>query len=101
MKELQGQTLNVVLVEWNEPGKEPVRYILPVEVFDSIAKQAGGMSVVLRDATPVKAKKSGNGGSSEIAKMREWLKANGHEVGDKGRILQELQDIYRAAHPQG
>jgi len=34
------------------------------------------------------------------AGMREWLKAQGHEIGDYGRIPQPLQDIYWKAHPK-
>lgn len=32
----------------------------------------------------------------ELAAMRTWLRANGHEVADRGRIKQELQDLYEA-----
>lgn len=30
--------------------------------------------------------------------MRAWLRAQGHQVGDRGRIAQNLQDLYNAAH---
>lgn len=30
--------------------------------------------------------------------MRDWLKANGHAVSTRGRIPQDLQDIFNAAH---
>lgn len=33
-----------------------------------------------------------------LAAMRTWLRENGHEVADKGRIAQSLQDIYNEAH---
>jgi hypothetical protein len=32
-------------------------------------------------------------------KIRAWAKANGHEVGDKGRISEDLRRLYNAAHP--
>jgi hypothetical protein len=37
-------------------------------------------------------------GNSETAKMRQWLQEHGHKVGDKGRIPEDLQAIYRQAH---
>ena len=44
---------------------------------------------------------SSNGGSAkseELAKMREWGRANGFKVSSRGRVSQELQDAYAAAH---
>jgi hypothetical protein len=36
--------------------------------------------------------------SEELAKIREWAKANGHEVSSRGRISQAVRDAYDAAH---
>jgi hypothetical protein len=33
----------------------------------------------------------------ELAKIREWARANGHEVSDRGRISQTVRDAYAAA----
>ena len=33
----------------------------------------------------------------ETAAIREWAKANGHKVSDRGRIHQDIQDAYYAA----
>ena len=33
----------------------------------------------------------------ETAAIRKWAKENGHEVSDRGRIHQEIQDAYYAA----
>lgn len=42
---------------------------------------------------------SGSGRSKEeLANAREWLKANGHEVSDRGRIKAELLEAYDEAH---
>jgi hypothetical protein len=38
------------------------------------------------------------GNSEELAKIREWAKANGHEVSSRGRISQAVRDAYDAAH---
>lgn len=42
-------------------------------------------------------KSSSNGGSTQAT--REWLRANGHEIGDKGRIPEDKQALFDAAHP--
>ncbi len=47
-----------------------------------------------------------NGGSGSrpkadqelLGKIREWGRANGHQVSDRGRVSQQLQDAYQQAH---
>lgn len=34
----------------------------------------------------------------ELAKIREWAAANGHEVSSRGRISQSVKEAYDAAH---
>lgn len=34
----------------------------------------------------------------QLQAMREWLRAQGHDVSDRGRIAGNLQDLYHAAH---
>ena len=34
----------------------------------------------------------------QLAKMREWAKSHGMKVSERGRISQEVQEAYRAAH---
>lgn len=34
----------------------------------------------------------------ELAKIREWAAANGHEVAARGRISQQVRDAYEAAN---
>jgi hypothetical protein len=34
----------------------------------------------------------------ELAKIREWAAANGHDVAPRGRISQAVRDAYDAAH---
>lgn len=38
------------------------------------------------------------GNSEELAKIREWANANGHEVSSRGRIRQAVRDACDAAH---
>lgn len=39
-----------------------------------------------------------SGRSEDLAKMREWGRDNGFKVSSRGRVSQELQDAYAAAH---
>ncbi|WP_427007210.1 histone-like nucleoid-structuring protein Lsr2 [Pseudarthrobacter sp. H2] len=34
----------------------------------------------------------------ELQKIREWAKANGHNISERGRVAQSVQDAYHAAH---
>ena len=34
----------------------------------------------------------------QTAAIRDWARANGHRIGDKGRIPTEVLDAYHAAH---
>ncbi len=36
--------------------------------------------------------------ADELAKIREWATANGHEVASRGRISQSVREAYAAAH---
>jgi len=38
------------------------------------------------------------GNTEELAKIRQWAAANGHEVSTRGRISQTVRDAYTAAH---
>ncbi|MBF4595696.1 Lsr2 family protein [Curtobacterium flaccumfaciens] len=38
------------------------------------------------------------GNSEELAKSREWMNANGHEVSSRGCISQAVRDAYDAPH---
>ncbi|WP_289017282.1 Lsr2 family protein [uncultured Ornithinimicrobium sp.] len=60
------------------------------------ARRAGG-----RRQTRRRGSGSGSGSSAkadELAKMREWGRENGFKVSSRGRVSQELQDAYAAAH---
>ncbi|MBF4615465.1 histone-like nucleoid-structuring protein Lsr2 [Curtobacterium sp. VKM Ac-1376] len=40
----------------------------------------------------------GRSNPDELAKIREWAAANGHEVAARGRISQQVRDAYAAAN---
>lgn len=35
---------------------------------------------------------------SHLSAIRDWARANGHEVSDRGRISREIQEAYQQAH---
>lgn len=41
---------------------------------------------------------SGRTDPDELAKIREWAAANGHEVAARGRVSHPVRDAYAAAH---
>ncbi|GAA4059319.1 histone-like nucleoid-structuring protein Lsr2 [Agromyces indicus] len=40
-------------------------------------------------------RRSGGGGAGDTKDAREWLRANGHQVSDRGRIPAPLLELYR------
>ncbi|NHN55354.1 Lsr2 family protein [Calidifontibacter sp. DB0510] len=38
------------------------------------------------------------GGRDDLNRMREWGRANGYQVSDRGRVSAKLQEAYAAAH---
>ncbi|SPF67996.1 LSR2-LIKE LSR2 ANTIGEN IMMUNE PRECURSOR RESPONSE SIGNAL PLASMID LYSYL GP61 [Propionibacterium ruminifibrarum] len=42
-------------------------------------------------------RRSGSGGTSNAAKIRQWAQENGHEVPPRGRIPNEVRQAYEAA----
>lgn len=41
---------------------------------------------------------SSRSNSNELAKIREWARANGHDVSDRGRISKKVRDAYAKAN---
>jgi hypothetical protein len=41
---------------------------------------------------------SGSSPSGDATAIREWARANGHEVSERGRISAEVRSAYEAAH---
>jgi hypothetical protein len=41
---------------------------------------------------------AGAGRRTDLASVREWARANGHEVSDRGRISADVQAAYDKAH---
>jgi hypothetical protein len=55
-----------------------------------------------RDRTSLPVEKSSSGrAQSHHQRAREWLRTNGHEVGSRGRLSQELLQRYESAREGG
>ena len=55
------------------------------------ARRSGGRRTTAR-------KPRGSGGSGDAAKVREWARANGYTVSDRGRIPAEVTEAYAKAN---
>jgi hypothetical protein len=62
------------------------------------ARRSGGRRQTRRRGGAAATTSGGAVKSDELAKMREWGLANGYKVSSRGRVSQELQDAYAAAH---
>lgn len=58
---------------------------------------AAARKVSGRSSRPASATK-GRSNPDELAKIRHWAMANGHQVAARGRISQEVRDAYAAAN---
>ncbi len=58
---------------------------------------AGARKLSTRGARPARRPRSGVG-ASRATEIREWARANGYTVNDRGRISQDVQAAFDAAH---
>ena len=71
------------------------------ELRDAFASRVGNArKVSSRTSAARPARRSGgrSSGSARATEVREWARANGYTVNDRGRISQEIQTAYDAAH---
>jgi hypothetical protein len=79
-------------IDLNDENATKLRETLAPWIAES--RRSGGRRQTRRRAS---------GGSSspksdDLAQMREWGRDNGFKVSSRGRVSQELQDAYAAAH---
>ena len=60
------------------------------------ARKTGGRSAAPKKATG--ARKASGGGANNTSAVREWAKAQGLAVSDRGRISSEIADAYAKAN---
>ena len=58
------------------------------------ARRSGGRRQTRRRSAGT----SSSARSEDLARVREWGRENGYKVSSRGRVSQELQDAYAAAH---
>ena len=82
----QGTNYEIDLSKKNEE-----RLIKALEPFTSKARKSGGVRRSSAKSPVAKTDKN------QLQAMREWARANGHKVSDRGRISQGVQDAYNAS----
>jgi hypothetical protein len=85
---LDGTTYEIDL---NEKNADALRDAFAPYV--GAARKAGRGRVVA--ARP---RRSSSARPADLTAVREWARANGHQVSDRGRISAQIQDAYDAAH---
>lgn len=86
--ELDGITLSRL------PAPVAISEPLDGEVLRARAQRGSGPSTADSPAAPAASRKA------DKQAVRQWLRDQGVEVGEKGRIPQQHIDMYRAAHPE-
>ncbi|KJK11773.1 hypothetical protein UB45_11000 [Terrabacter sp. 28] len=81
----QGTQYEIDLSKKNEE-----KLIKALEPFTSKARRTGGR----RSSAKTSAAKIEK---NQLQAIREWARANGHNVSDRGRISQDMQDAYNAS----
>ena len=67
------------------------------------ARKAGGRggsggSAPRRASRGTSRPSSGGSDREEVQRIREWARANGHQVSERGRLSSSVLEAYRAAH---
>jgi hypothetical protein len=62
------------------------------------ARKAGGRGRGRAPRQTAVAEKSSRSNRDETAAIREWARANGHKVNDRGRISKSVMEAYQAAN---
>ena len=69
------------------------------ELRDAFASWVGNARKVSSHTSSRPTRRAGrNAGSARATEIREWARENGYQVNDRGRISQEIQSAYDAAH---
>ncbi|GMA22905.1 protein lsr2 precursor [Luteimicrobium album] len=68
------------------------------ELREALATWIGHARKVTGRAAARPARRSARGGASEATQVREWARANGFTVSDRGRIPADVKAKYDAAH---
>lgn len=87
--------LDGVSYEIDLNGKNQAKIRKALEPFAEKARRVGG-----RKATASGAKRPNRSTSNDYNnEIREWARANGHEVAERGRLKREIVEAYEKANP--
>jgi len=91
---MRGQTTKQQLVEALDMSLPTVIQNVKGLLADGLIRETGQLrSTGGRKATAVK-----SASRADLAKVREWARANGHVVSDRGRISATVQEAYDRAN---
>lgn len=62
------------------------------------ARRAGGAARPARGAKPGRSRRRGGSGNGTSSAVREWARANGYTVNDRGRMAASVVKAYEAAN---
>jgi hypothetical protein len=68
------------------------------DLRDAMATWVGNARKVSSRPTSRQARRGRSTGAARATEIREWARENGYQVNDRGRISQEIQTAYDAAH---
>lgn len=90
---LDGATYEIDLSETNAQALRDVlaRYVAKGRKVGGRRRSGGGRSTNGRSRSTGRTE-------APAAEVREWARANGHEVPDRGRVSAEVREAYAAAH---
>ncbi len=75
-------------------SKNAQKLIKALEPFTTAARKTGGR----RSSSGSGRSTRGGADKAQLAQMRDWGKANGYKVSDRGRVSAELQEAYHKAN---
>ena len=71
-----------------------------ISVYVGHARRTGGRrrSSGQSDSKPSRSRSNASSDGPSASEIREWARANGHTVPDRGRVSSEVREAYAAAH---
>ena len=78
--------------------KEAAAFDKALAMYIEHATKTGGGSAGGRKRSPSGGTSGSGRSKDELANIRAWAQANGHQVSERGRIKQDVLDAYHAAN---
>lgn len=94
-EEYFGEDVQTVRFMWDEI---PLTMELCEEHYDKLEKRVKVFVEKARRAEPPRRARRAAGNGQDVTHIREWAKAKGYQVGEKGRLPAEVMEAYEEAH---